>query len=86
MTRREQQVPAEQMGFFASLVYRDYRRLWGTTSGFNAINGLLMDMPWMTAPPLLRGIGLLFVVIMLSSLLIVHLRSIYARGLSLAGG
>ena len=55
----------------------------GATSGFNAINGLLMDVPWMTAPLLLRGTGTLFVVIMLSSLLIVHLRSIYARGLSI---
>ena len=54
----------------------------GATSGFNAINGLLMDVPWMTAPLLLRGTGILFVVVMLSSLLIVHLRSIYARGLS----
>ena len=53
----------------------------GATSGFNAINGLLMDVPWMTAPILLQGTGLLFVVIMLSSLLIVHLRAIYARGL-----
>jgi MFS family permease len=54
----------------------------GATSGFNAINGLLMDAPWMTAPILLQGTGMLFVVIMLGSLLIVHLRSIYARGLS----
>ena len=58
----------------------------GATSGFNAINGLLMDVPWMTAPLLLQGTGILFIVIMLSSLLIVHLRSIYARGLSLVGG
>src|SRR5262244_2691424 len=32
MTRREQQVPAEQIGFFSSLVYPDYRRLWGATA------------------------------------------------------
>src|SRR5712691_9126705 len=32
MARREQQVPAEQLGFFASLVYPDYRRLWGATA------------------------------------------------------
>jgi hypothetical protein len=55
----------------------------GATSGFNAINGLLMDVPWMTAPILLQGTGILFTVIMLGSLLIVHLRSIYARGLSI---
>ncbi len=54
----------------------------GATSGFNAINGLLMDVPWMTAPILLQGTGILFVVIMLSSLLIVPLRAIYARGLA----
>src|SRR5262245_20154035 len=56
----------------------------GATSGFNAVNGLLMDVPWMTAPLLLHGTGILFVVIMLSSLLIVHLRSVYTRGLSSA--
>ena len=54
----------------------------GATSGFNAINGLLMDVPWMTAPILLCGAGLLFVVIMLSSLPIVHLRATCARGLA----
>ena len=32
MARREQQVPAEQIGFFSSLVYPDYRRLWGATA------------------------------------------------------
>src|SRR5215471_273328 len=32
MTRREQQGPAEQIGFFSSLVYPDYRRLWGATA------------------------------------------------------
>jgi len=54
----------------------------GATSGFNAINGLLMDVPWMTAPLLLYGTGLLFLISMLGSLLIVHLRTIYARGLA----
>jgi MFS family permease len=52
----------------------------GATSGFNAINGLLMDVPWMTAPILLTGTGLLFVAIMLGSLLIAQLRTIYIRG------
>src|SRR5712692_4832940 len=32
MIRREQRVPAEQIGFFSSLVYPDYRRLWGATA------------------------------------------------------
>jgi hypothetical protein len=53
----------------------------GATSGFNAINGLLMDIPWMTAPILLGGTGLLFVAILLGSLLTMHLRAIYAYGL-----
>jgi MFS family permease len=52
----------------------------GATSGFNAVNGLLMDLPWMTAPLLLGGTGLLFVAIMLVSLLAGHLRTIYTRG------
>ncbi len=52
----------------------------GATSGFNAVNGLLMDVPWMTAPILLTGTGLLFVAIMLGSLLIAQLRTIYMRG------
>jgi MFS family permease len=52
----------------------------GATSGFNAVNGLLMDVPWMTAPILLTGTGLLFVAIMLGSLLITQLRTIYVRG------
>jgi MFS family permease len=54
----------------------------GTMAGFNAINGLLMDVPWMTAPLLLGGTGVLFIVVVLSSLLIIHLRTLYARGLS----
>jgi hypothetical protein len=57
-------------------------------AGFNAVNGMLMDVPWMTAPLLLGGTGLLFVVIVLGSILTVHLRSVYTRGvptLALAG-
>jgi MFS family permease len=54
----------------------------GTMAGFNAINGLLMDVPWMTAPLLLGGTGILFAAIMLGSLLLVHLRTLYARGFS----
>jgi MFS family permease len=60
----------------------------GTMAGFNAVNGMLMDVPWMTAPLLLGGTGLLFVVIVLGSILTVHLRSVYTRGvptLALAG-
>ncbi|MGE3538181.1 MAG: MFS transporter [Candidatus Tectimicrobiota bacterium] len=52
----------------------------GTMAGFNAVNGMLMDVPWMTAPLLLGGTGLLFVVIVLGSILTVHLRSVYTRG------
>jgi hypothetical protein len=47
---------------------------------FNAVNGMLMDVPWMTAPLLLGGTGLLFVVIVLGSILTVSLRSVYTRG------
>lgn len=54
----------------------------GTMSGFNAVNGLLMDVPWMTAPILLGGTGILFAAIMLGSLLILQLRALYARGFS----
>jgi MFS family permease len=52
----------------------------GTMAGFNAINGLLMDVPWMTAPLLLGGAGLLFVLLVLGSCLTVPLRSVYMRG------
>ena len=52
----------------------------GATAGFNAINGVLMDVPWMTASLLLDVTGILFVVIMLGSLLTVHLRTIYTQG------
>jgi MFS family permease len=61
----------------------------GTMAGFNAVNGLVMDLPWMTAPLLLSGTGLLFVVLLLSSILTAHLRTLYVRGLPsdvLAGG
>lgn len=53
----------------------------GTMAGFNAVNGVLMDLPWMTATMLLAGSGLIFVSIMVASLLVVHLRSIYTRGM-----
>jgi len=52
----------------------------GTMAGCNAINGLLMDVSWMTAPLLLGGAGLLFVLLVLGSLLTVQLRSVYTRG------
>jgi MFS family permease len=52
----------------------------GTMAGFNAINGLLMDVPWMTAPLVLGGAGLLFVLLVVGSLLTVPLRSVYTRG------
>ena len=53
----------------------------GTMAGFNAINGVLMDMPWMTVPILLSGTGFIFVAIMFGSLLAAHLRAIYACGI-----
>ena len=53
----------------------------GAMGGFNAVNGLLMDVPWMTVPLLFGGTGMLFAVIMLGSVLMVHLRALYARGL-----
>ena len=53
----------------------------GTTAGFNAINGVLMDMPWMTVPLLLSSTGCIFVAMMFGSLLAAHLRAIYARGI-----
>jgi MFS family permease len=52
----------------------------GAMSGFNAVNGLLMDVSWMTAPLLLGGTGILFVAIMCGSLLTGHLRAVYTRG------
>jgi MFS family permease len=53
----------------------------GTMAGFNAINGVLMDMPWMTVPLLLSSTGCIFVAMMFGSLLAAHLRAIYARGI-----
>jgi len=49
--------------------------------GFNAVNGLLMDVPWMTVPLLFGGTGMLFVVLLLGSVLLVPLRALYVRGL-----
>ena len=53
----------------------------GTMAGFNAINGVLMDMPWMTVPILLSSTGFIFVAMMFGSLLVAHLRAIYGRGI-----
>ena len=53
----------------------------GTMAGFNAINGMLMDVSWMTAPLVLGGAGLLFVLLVVGSLLTVSLRSVYTRGM-----
>ncbi len=53
----------------------------GAMGGFNAINGVIMDLPWVTAPLLLSGTGLAFLWIMLISLLAVPLRGIYVRGI-----
>jgi hypothetical protein len=53
----------------------------GGKTGFNAVNGLLMDVPWMTVPLLFGGTGMLFVVLMLGSVLLVPLRALYVRGL-----
>jgi hypothetical protein len=53
----------------------------GATSAFNAVNGLLMDVSWMTAPLLLSGTGILFVVLMFASLFIGHLRALYVQGI-----
>jgi hypothetical protein len=53
----------------------------GTMAGFNAINGVLMDLPWMTVPILLSSTGLLFVALVCGSLLATHLRSVYMRGI-----
>lgn len=53
----------------------------GAMSGFNAVNGILMDIPWMSALLLLSGTGLTFVAILVASLLIVQLRTIYTRGI-----
>lgn len=52
----------------------------GTMAGFNAVNGMLMDVSWMTSPLLLGGTGLLFIVVVLGSMLTVHLRTVYRSG------
>jgi len=53
----------------------------GVMGGFNAVNGLLLDVPWMTVPRLFGGTGLLCAVLMLGSVLMVQLRTLYVRGL-----
>ena len=53
----------------------------GAMGGFNAVHGLLMDMPWMTVPLLFGGTGMLLVALMLGSVLLGPLRALYARGL-----
>jgi MFS family permease len=56
----------------------------GAMGGFNAVNGVLMDVSWMTAPILLTATGLIFIGVVLASLLTVSLRGIYSRGISAA--
>jgi len=56
-------------------------QVFGTDRGFNAVNGLLLDVPWMRVPLLFGGTGMLFAVLMLGSVLMVQLRALYARGL-----
>jgi len=58
----------------------------GTMAGFNGLNGVLMDLPWMTAPILLSGTGMLFVALVLGSLLTAQLRLVYARGIPATRG
>jgi MFS family permease len=53
----------------------------GAMGGFNAVNGLLLDVPWMTVPLLFGGTGLLCAGLMLGSVLVVPLRALYVRGL-----
>ena len=53
----------------------------GAMAGFNAVNGIMMDLAWMTAPLLLTATGLIFMSIMVSSFLAVPLRGIYSRGI-----
>lgn len=52
----------------------------GAMAGFNAINGMFMDVPWMTAALLLSSTGVLFIMMMLGSLFTAHLRNVYLRG------
>jgi MFS family permease len=53
----------------------------GAMGGFNAVNGILMDFSWMSAPLLLSGAGLIFIWVMMSSVLTAPLRAIYSRGI-----
>jgi len=48
-------------------------QVFGTDRGFNAVNGLLLDVPWMRVPLLFGGTGMLFAVLMLGSVLMVQL-------------
>jgi len=57
----------------------------GAMAGFNAINGLLMDVPWMSASLLLGITGMLFVAIMLGGLCTTHLRTVYRHGVPMGG-
>lgn len=52
----------------------------GAMSGFNAINGLLMDFPWMSAPLLLGGSGIIFLLVVVGAWVSGYLRNIYAHG------
>ena len=52
----------------------------GAMGGFNAVNGILMDLSWMSAPRLLSGTGLIFIWLMLATFTTTHLRTIYAKG------
>ncbi len=56
----------------------------GAMGGFNAVNGVLMDLPWMKPTLLLSATGLIFVWVMVASFLVHHLRSIYTRGIPAA--
>ena len=50
--------------------------------GFNGVNGILMDLSWMSAPRLLGGTGVAVMWVMVSTFLATRLRSIYTRGIS----
>ena len=53
----------------------------GAMGGFNAVNGILMDLTWMSAPLLLSGMGVIFMWIMVISLVTVSLRTVYSQGI-----
>jgi MFS family permease len=53
----------------------------GTMAGFNAVNGVLMDISWMTGMVLLTGSGLIFLAVVIGSFLAVPLRAVYSRGM-----